>query len=699
MQRRSQIGCCDDWLWFPDFAVDSEFISTPFMPQSPNSPDRKYMEPGAIDRTVWETPFVPETLRVWQLERELQYERCLNDLAQRLSACVTNSLETALLETPLLEIALLETATQDGRADQKFQTNSTLAPEVAIYRTLVQKLGIALRNEVVAIALPPAAKTACFTLPTVCYSTVTPGRSPSLAAINPITECWYPGYTLTHQDLQNWQQEVPGIVWQMGDGSGTNGWLLVCPKSSLSTLHALDLSSNPLRSDLIDRALKLAVHALRQVKQIQADQQQRQELKAANQELIQVNQSKSEFLANTSHEIRTPLSSILGFTRLLQQQGYQPTNPRHLEYLNVILSSGQHLLALINDILDLSKIEANQLDLQWESVNVQQVCQTALTLVREKASDKGLGLRLEIGGGISTFMADGLRLKQMLFNLLSNAIKFTLQGTVGVKVALVNQCLHFTVWDTGTGISQEQQQLLFCAYSQIPNAIVERDEGTGLGLALTQRLAELHGGRVEVSSELGQGSRFTIILPLVLPPLDAAPSPISPSQKFEGKSQITPPSSSSPSPPLNSEILALPCSTSSTVPYFRSNHLLLVEDNPFNAKLLLVYLSKLGYEVTWVKQGQEMWQALERAIPALILMDIHLPDTDGLTLTRQLQTDDRYRAVPVIATTAMAMTGDRDLCLEAGVVDYISKPLDLEKLAELIEHYRLGVRADGSSRR
>jgi CheY-like chemotaxis protein len=127
--------------------------------------------------------------------------------------------------------------------------------------------------------------------------------------------------------------------------------------------------------------------------------------------------------------------------------------------------------------------------------------------------------------------------------------------------------------------------------------------------------------------------------------------------------------------------------------------LLLVEDNPFNAKLLLVYLSKLGYEVTWVKQGQEMWQALERAIPALILMDIHLPDTDGLTLTRQLQTDDRYRAVPVIATTAMAMTGDRDLCLEAGVVDYISKPLDLEKLAELIEHYRLGVRADGSSRR
>jgi hypothetical protein len=643
------------------------------MPQFPNSPKQKHVETGTIDRTVWETPFVPETLRVWQLERELQYERCLSDLAQQLSACMTDFLEMTF---------------QNGLEEQKHQTNSTASVEATIFRTLVQKLGTVLRNEVVAIALPPATN-APHNLPTVHYSTVRSERSSSLAGMNPITDCWYPGYTLTHQDLQNWQRESSGIVWQIGDELGTIGWLLVCPQSSRSTLHAFDLSSNPLRSRLIDRARQLTVNALNQVNKVQAHQRQQQELKAANQELTRATRSKSEFLANTSHEIRTPLSSILGFTRLLQQQGYQPTNPRHQEYLNVILGSGQHLLALINDILDLSKIEANQLDLEWELVNVRQVCQTALTLVREKASDKGLTLRLEIPAEINTFMADGLRLKQMLFNLLSNAIKFTPKGSVGVEVAQVSHYLHFTVWDTGTGISREQQELLFHAYSQIPNAIVGRDEGTGLGLALTQRLAALHGGRVEVSSELGQGSRFTIILPLMPPSLEADPSPIPVLQLLMSEAQITESPVPAPVSQPNPKRSDLPCSVSHATTCFRSNHLLLVEDNPFNAKLLLTYLSKLGYELTWVKEGQEMWQVLERALPALILMDIHLPDTDGLTLTRQLQGDDRYRAIPIIATTAMAMNGDRDLCLEAGMVDYISKPLDLDRLAELVANYKL----------
>ena len=182
--------------------------------------------------------------------------------------------------------------------------------------------------------------------------------------------------------------------------------------------------------------------------------------------------------------------------------------------MNIIQSSGKHLLALINDILDLSKIEANQLEVQWEEINVQTLCQNVFALVKEKAANKGLKLHLEIDPNATNLVADSLRLKQMLLNLLFNALKFTTTGTVGLKVETYGLLMHFTVWDTGTGISKDHQAGLFQPYFQIANSVVTREEGTGLGLAVTRKLAELHGGSVEVESELAHGSRFTIILPL-----------------------------------------------------------------------------------------------------------------------------------------------------------------------------------------
>ncbi len=173
-------------------------------------------------------------------------------------------------------------------------------------------------------------------------------------------------------------------------------------------------------------------------------------------------------MANTSHEIRTPLSSIIGFTHLLLAQGYDSTRERHQEYLNIIQSSGKHLLALINDILDLSKIEANQLEVQWETVNVPALCRNVLALVKEKAGNKGLKLLLDIDPNVTTLVADPLRLKQMLLNLLFNALKFTTTGTVGLKVLKKGVFVHFTVWDTGAGISQKIRRNCFNPISKLP---------------------------------------------------------------------------------------------------------------------------------------------------------------------------------------------------------------------------------------
>lgn len=403
-------------------------------------------------------------------------------------------------------------------------------------------------------------------------------------------------------------------------------------------------------------------------------------LRQRNQELAQISQLKSEFLANTSHEIRTPLSSILGFTHLLREQGFTPDNLRHQEYLRIILTSGQHLLALINDILDLSKIEANQMDLQWEAIELKSLCKTALMLVKEKANEKGLALKLDIPDACPDLQADPLRLKQMLFNLLSNALKFTEEGQVGLRVEPIAQFLRFTVWDTGKGIPPEQQALLFRAYQQLPQSETTRGEGTGLGLALTQKLAELHGGWIEVQSTVGQGSAFTVVLPYA-----PATAIVPPANRITQTEVIK--ADAAPAIVISELETPPPTPIKKFRKATRSYHLLVVEDNPNNARLIITFLCKLGYEVTWAKDSEAMWRSLQQSMPAVILMDVNLPEVDGLTLTRQLREEPRYADIPIIAQTAMAMTGDRETCLAAGVDDYVSKPLDLQKLADVIRKY------------
>ncbi|BDI16528.1 hypothetical protein ANSO36C_23300 [Nostoc cf. commune SO-36] len=466
------------------------------------------------------------------------------------------------------------------------------------------------------------------------------------------------------EDLQQLENQQPPSAWRLADDFGSViGWLLMAVAPLSSAHESLVESQAQLRSQFMARSANHCTTALLQLKHILSWQQRYQLLSNSNQDLERTNQLKNQFLANTSHEIRTPLSSIIGFTHLLLAPGFEPTKERQQEYLSIIQSSGKHLLALINDILDLSKIEANQLEVQCEIVDVPLLCMNVLTLVKEKAANKGLKLCLEIEPDITTLVADPLRLKQMLLNLIFNALKFTNEGSVGLRVACKGVFVHFTVWDTGTGISQEDQVQLFQPYFQIGKAVADGIEGTGLGLAVTRKLAQIHGGSVTVESEVNHGSRFTLVLPLKQEVGVGGAGKAG--EAGEGEFSSFP----------------LPFTPSSSV------EILLVENDLPNAGLMQIYLRKLGYQVTWVKKATEMWEALTQLNPAVILMDVYLADDNGLNLVQQLRKHQQYRTIPVIIQTAMAMKGDRETCLAAGVNDYISKPIDLPLLASLVAKY------------
>lgn len=259
-------------------------------------------------------------------------------------------------------------------------------------------------------------------------------------------------------------------------------------------------------------AVSFITRDITQQKQVEA------ELAAKNLELERASRLKSEFLANMSHELRTPLTSILGFSSILQKQIFGSLNAKQQLYLQQIHQSGQHLLGLINDVLDLSKVEAGQLHLEFVPIVVDELCEKTLLLVSEQARFRQLTVHLSIEPNLEPVMADELRLRQMLLNLLSNAIKFSNEaGDIGLDVKMHDDQLRLMVWDTGIGIPDDKQNLLFQPFQQVDGSLSRRHEGTGLGLALTKKLAELHSGTVEMESQEGKGSRFTICLPKIPP--------------------------------------------------------------------------------------------------------------------------------------------------------------------------------------
>ncbi len=418
--------------------------------------------------------------------------------------------------------------------------------------------------------------------------------------------------------------------------------------------------------------------------------QAQEHLRRANEDLERASRLKSEFLASMSHELRTPLNSILGFADLLQRQTAGTLSPRQLIHVQAIEKSGQHLLQLINDILDLSKIEAGKADLELAPVSIQELCNQSLKMIQPRAEKKRLALSLELDYRLQEVSLDERRVRQILINLLSNAVKFTPEGgTVKLGGRLAYGCqlkkefrpdrspincstpyLCLEVTDSGIGIPEDKLHLLFRPFQQIDSSLTRRHEGTGLGLALTKRLAELHSGTVSVASQENKGSTFKVWLPLTeMRSLQQADT------RGSDAKQVS-------SPSLNSQ-----------VPRKDAKRILVVEDQPFNQMLLSEVLELEGYAVEWIHDGQAMLERLgspvvtPQSLPHLILMDIQLPEVDGFELIRQLKANPIWQKVSVIAVTAMAMAGDRDRCLEAGADDYLSKPLDLEKLITTVRSF------------
>lgn len=397
-------------------------------------------------------------------------------------------------------------------------------------------------------------------------------------------------------------------------------------------------------------------HFLATLHDVSAKIQSQQELVRARDAAEAATRSKSEFLANMSHEIRTPMTAILGYTDLLADEAELSESSFQRNALRTIQDNGRYLLSLLNDILDISKIEAGSLEIDWQDCPLHDLVQHVYTLLSPRAKEKEIELTLTIADDVPLLVrSDGTRLRQILINLLGNAIKFTSRGFVRVTIGYDQGWLTAEVFDTGTGISEEQLGRLFQPFSQADTSTTRRFGGTGLGLYIVRRLAEMMRGGIEVESEEEVGSKFTLRLP----------APIVP----ESKQRV------SPEPTLR-EVRPLDC------------RILLAEDGVDNQRLIETILQNRGAKVSIVEDGEA---AVQTALSAyrcgepfdVILMDLQMPVVDGYTAVARLRAED-YPG-PIIALTANAMSEERGRCLELGCDYFLEKPIDRTALFTTIQ--------------
>jgi PAS domain S-box-containing protein len=445
--------------------------------------------------------------------------------------------------------------------------------------------------------------------------------------------------------------------------------------------------------------LAIAIHQANLFENLQQELSERKQAEArlleSNQELARATRLKDEFLASMSHELRTPLNAILGMSESLQDGVFGSINDRQKKSIMTVEKSGKHLLALINDILDLSKMEANKFNLEFTDISIQSLCQNSLLFIKELANRRQIRLNTQLPEQLKqlNIRVDDLRFRQVLINLLSNAVKFTPEGgsiILDVRILVeqpedVNSLLvqpamntdssqgsiiAFSVIDTGIGIATEDMDKLFQSFVQIDSSLSRQYAGTGLGLSLVKRIVEMHGGTVSVQSEVNRGSCFTVYLPFN--PITAIASSPPPSIVYPLTTDLTP-----------DEIQEIKPQTS----------ILLVEDDLGNIETMTTYLQSRGYRIVVAENGRQAISLLEgyakelvqTQYPDIILMDIQMPGMDGFEATMHIRQIPDYANIPIIALTALAMPEDRQRCLDAGVNQYMTKPVKLSQLVATIE--------------
>ncbi len=371
-------------------------------------------------------------------------------------------------------------------------------------------------------------------------------------------------------------------------------------------------------------------------------------------------QAKSEFLANMSHEIRTPMNGILGLLYLLSQTELASTQEN---YVQKILQSANNLLRIINDILDFSKIEAGKLEIESIPFTLNEICEELNSLFLQRAEEKSIELYISCGEFAKTYLlSDPLRIKQIIFNLTSNALKFTEKGFIDINVLTTKldndtiDCI-FSIQDTGIGLSQDQMSRIFSAFTQADSSVTRKYGGTGLGLVISRSLAEMLGGKININSKINEGSTFSLVCNFPIAPEEAI-TKLNANENSQNK-------------PLDNQ----------------SGYLLLVEDNEINQLIAIELLQDVGYTIDIAQNGQEALDLLNQNIYDLVLMDIQMPIMDGLTAAKTIRQNPAFAKLPIIAMSAHAMSGDKEVSLAHGMNDHITKPIDPQKLYSTIEYW------------
>ncbi|MGZ8246741.1 ATP-binding protein [Methylomagnum sp.] len=376
---------------------------------------------------------------------------------------------------------------------------------------------------------------------------------------------------------------------------------------------------------------------------------QQQKLRRAKDAAEAANRAKTEFLASISHELRTPMNAILGYTQIMQRE--PPASPKQAEFIDSIRRSGTHLMTLIDDLLDLSKIESGKLDIARSIFGLAEFLDGIAEMFVLKSRQKGLRFRFEKTEPLPEFVfGDDKRLRQILINLLSNAVKFTQAGRVEFRITHEGETGRFEIEDTGPGIAAEDVDRIFAPFERLEYH--PSGEGSGLGLAISKRLAELMQGKLDVVSTLGQGSLFRIAIPL--------PRVAQPVARPHRKQPVT---------------------------GYRGDirRILIADDNPDNLTILAAVLESVGFATDTATNGREALEKFGAFAPDLVLMDLAMPEMDGTEATQRLRATERGRAAKIIAVTANAFEGTRQICLASGFDNFISKPLDIDDLLDLIQ--------------